>query len=52
MDEVGDPELRAAFQIANSLHVNFCDNWQSPRDVQDSVGTIERFVSRLEPLQT
>lgn len=50
VEETGDQELRAAFQIANSLHTNFYENWQSPQDVEGSVSTIEDFVSRLDRL--
>lgn len=48
VDETGDQELGAAFQIASSLHTNFYENWQSSESVERSVPTIEDFVSRLD----
>lgn len=50
VEATGDQGLRAAFQIASSLHTNFYENWQSPESVESSVPTIEDFVSRLNAL--
>ncbi len=48
--ELNDPGVRTAFQLASSLHANFYEQWLTPEYVQDSVGTIEGFVARLEAL--
>lgn len=50
VEETGDQDLRIGFHVANSLHVNFYENWQSQGYVESSVATIERFVSQLERL--
>ena len=46
--EIGDTEIRNLFRLANSLHTNFYENWMTEEYVQDGVGQIEEFVSRLE----
>lgn len=49
-EETGDADLKASFQIANSLHTNFYEDWQPREHVEGSVSTTERFISRLERL--
>jgi Archaeal PaREP1/PaREP8 family len=47
-EETGDGELRTLFDVANSLHSNFYENWM-PRDwVQDRATRISEFIRRLE----
>lgn len=50
VQETGDPEPRTAFQVANSLHTHFYENWQSQDGVLSSGSTIERFILQLERL--
>ena len=48
--ETEDAELRDIFRIANSLHTNFYENWQSEDLVQDGIKRVEVLLKRLEPL--
>ena len=48
--ETEDAELRDLFRIANSLHTNFYENWQSEDLVQDGIKRVEVLLKRLEPL--
>ena len=49
-EETGDRELRTLFDIANSLHINFYENWM-PRDwIEDGAGRVEEFLEKLESL--
>ena len=36
--------------IANALHANFYENWDTADNVARALSRIERFVDRLEPL--
>ena len=45
--ESGDAEIRNLFQVANSLHTNFYENWMTEEYVQDGVPQIEEFVRKL-----
>ena len=49
-DETGDPEFLVLFRIANSLHTNFYENWQTDNQVQDGIERVEVLVGMLEPL--
>ena len=31
--ETGDGDIRRLFQVANALHINFCENWDSASNV-------------------
>ena len=49
-EETGDPELRTLFDIANSLHINFYENWM-PRDwIEDRAERVKEFLEKLEAL--
>ncbi len=49
-DETGDQEIRRIFQVANSLHVNFYENWEDTQNVAEGLDDIERFIAKLEPI--
>ena len=46
------PALRALFQIANSLHQNFYENWQPHGVVQDGIDEIKQLVDMLEEIRS
>ena len=46
--ETSDPELRGLFQIANSLHTNFYENWLPMEVIQRGWAQVQEFVQRLE----
>ena len=48
--ETGDGDIRDLFHIANSLHINFYENWDNAENVAGALSQMERFVDRLEPL--
>ena len=48
--ETGDPELRGLFGTANSLHMNFYENWQSDDYVQDGMDRVKVLLEKLEAL--
>ena len=48
--ETGDPEFLALFGIANSLHTNFYENWQTDSLVQNGIERVEVLLGKLEPL--
>ena len=48
--ETGDPELRGLFGTANSLHMNFYENWQSDDYVQDGMERVKILLKKLEAL--
>ena len=48
--ETGDPELRGLFGTANSLHMNFYEDWQSDEFVQDSIKRVKILLEKLKPL--
>ena len=48
--ETGDNELYQLFHTANSLHINFYENWSTLDGVASGIHDIERFVEKLEPL--
>ena len=50
--ETGDNELHQLFHVANSLHTNFYENWDTPNGVASGIRDVERFVEKLEPLLT
>jgi hypothetical protein len=47
-DETGDNQVVRLFHIANSLHVNFYENWIPARSVQEGLAAIQEFVEKLE----
>ena len=48
--ETGDPEFLDHFQMANSLHMNFYENWQTDNQVQRGIERVEALLGKLEPL--
>lgn len=52
VEETGDRDLRTSFQVADSLHANFYENWQPPDAVEGAVPVIEEFVDKMEALLT
>ena len=52
VNETGDEDLNIGFHIANSLHVNFYEHWDTADRVEQGLNNVERFVDRLEPLLT
>ena len=50
MEETGDEELETLFQTASWLHVNFCENWSPPGQVQRSIPRVARLLDKLDPL--
>ena len=48
--ETGDRDIRVAFAIAESLHINFYEAWLEREDVEDYLSHVERLVSKLHAL--
>ena len=48
--ETGDTVIPDAFRIANSLHMNFYENWQPDDLVQDGIEHVATLLEKLEPL--
>ena len=48
--EAGDDETRNLFAVANSLHINFYENWNTAENVARHLVDVERFVGKLGPL--
>ncbi len=48
--ETGDPELRDLFGRANSLHMNFYEDWQSNEYVKDGIERVKILLEKLKPL--
>ena len=48
--ETGDSEILVLFRSANSLHMNFYENWQTDNSVQDGIERVEVLLEKLEPL--
>ena len=46
--EIGDPGLRNLFQVANSLHNNFYENWMTREYLEDGIGQVRELIGRLE----
>lgn len=49
-DDTGDTQLVRLFQIANSLHINFYENWIPSDSVGESLEAVEELVEKLEQL--
>ena len=43
-----DPELRDIFHMANSLHQNFYEDWQTDDFVQRGIERVQLLVGKLE----
>jgi len=48
--ETGDLELRPLFDIANSLHSNFYEDWMPREWIEDSLGRVSNLLEKLEAL--
>ncbi len=48
--ETGDEDIRRLFAVANSLHVNFYENWDTAQNVQGNLDDVGRFLDKVEPL--
>lgn len=45
------PVLRSLFQVANSLHQNFYENWQPDGLVQDGIDKVRQLVEQLDEIR-
>ena len=50
VQETGDRELRSLFNVADSLHSNFYENWRPREFVQDGLERVTEFIQKLEGL--
>ncbi len=50
--ETGDPELHDLFHVANSLHQNFYEGWQTDDSVRRGILRVKILVDRLTALVT
>ena len=50
VDETGDEDIRRLFAVANSLHVNFYENWDTAQNVRGNLEDVERLLGKVEPL--
>jgi uncharacterized protein (UPF0332 family) len=48
--ETNDSQIRGLFSTANSLHMNFYENWQTDNFVQDGIERVKVLLGKLEPL--
>ncbi len=48
--ETGDDEIRNLFHVANALHINFYENWNTAENVQAALSDVERLLDKLRPL--
>lgn len=49
-NETGDGSIRDAFSLAQSLHMNFYENWLPANTVEAHLDKITELVAKLEPL--
>lgn len=49
-EETGDEDIRRLFQVANSLHVNFYEDWETDRNISGGLDDVERLLDLLEPM--
>ncbi len=49
--DMGTPELRELFLVANALHQNFYENWQSANFVQSGIYQVNRLVDLLDDIR-
>ena len=50
VNETGDEDISLLFAVANSLHVNFYENWEEADNVGRHLAAVERLLDKLEPL--
>ena len=48
--ETGDPELHDLFHVANSLHQNFYEGWQTDDSVRRGIQRVKLLVHKLAAL--
>ena len=48
--ETGDNEIRNLFHVANSLHINFYENWNTAENVRAALSDVERLLEKLSSL--
>jgi hypothetical protein len=46
--ETGDTRMRSLFQLADSLHTNFYENWMTREYIEDGVPQVQELISKLE----
>ena len=49
-NETGDGSLSNLFQIANALHQNFYEDWDTPGNVGRAIDAMQSFVTKLASL--
>ena len=49
--DLESPSLRTLFQVANSLHQNFYENWQPDGLVQDGIHKVKQLVDLLDEIR-
>ena len=49
--ETSDPEFHDLFDTANTLHINFYEDWMSANVVKQRLPRIRRLIDKLEELQ-
>jgi hypothetical protein len=49
-DETDDQRIAELFDVANSLHINFYENWRDAQSVSRALGNVKTFLDKLEPL--
>ena len=49
-DDTGETQMVRLFQIANSLHINFYENWIPSDTISDSLDAVGELVEKLEQL--
>lgn len=49
-DDTRDSQIVRLFQIANSLHINFYENWIPSDSISESLDAIGELVEKLEQL--
>ncbi len=48
--ETEDDQITILFEVANALHQNFYENWQTEDNVDRALSAVRRFVEKLSAL--
>ena len=48
--ETGDDDIYLLFQVANQLHVNFYEGWETAGNVSRALTAVRRFIEKLSAL--
>ena len=48
--ETGNDDIYLLFQVANQLHKNFYENWDTPDNVSKALVAVRRFIELVSPL--